>query len=80
VVQQAAAFLGLELENIVVGGGSDANFVAALGIPVLCGMGAVGHGAHARHELIYLDAILLYTAITAGTLTRLVEGFAPAAE
>jgi glutamate carboxypeptidase len=80
VVQQAAASLGLELENIAVGGGSDANFVAALGVPVLCGMGAVGHGAHARHEFIYPDAIPLYTALTAITLARLAEGLALAAE
>ncbi|KGJ79415.1 peptidase M20 [Cryobacterium roopkundense] len=76
VVQQSAADLGVELENVDVGGGSDANFVSALGVPVLCGMGAVGHGAHARHEFIYPDAIPLYTAITAGTLARLADGLA----
>lgn len=36
------------LPDTAVGGASDANFVAALGLPVLCGMGAVGDGAHAQ--------------------------------
>ena len=68
IVRTAAAGFGHDLEGISVGGDSDANFVAALGIPVLCGMGAVGDGAHARNEYIYPDAIPLYTAITAETL------------
>lgn len=74
VVSEAAAALGHDLAQASVGGGSDANFVAALGIPVVCGMGAVGDGAHARHEFIYPDEVPLYTAITAETLARLAQG------
>lgn len=76
IVRTAAASFGHDLEGISVGGGSDANFVAALGIPVLCGMGAVGDGAHARNEYIYPDAIPLYTAITAETMGMLATGLA----
>lgn len=74
VVSEAAASFGHDLAEASVGGGSDANFVAALGIPVVCGMGAVGDGAHARHEFIYPERIPLYTAITAETLARLARG------
>ena len=70
----AAADVGLQLRDVSVGGASDANFVAALGIPVLCGLGAVGGGAHARTEHIRLDAVPVRTALTAGTLSRLVDG------
>jgi glutamate carboxypeptidase len=75
LVRNSAAELGLELNNVNVGGGSDANFVAALGIPVLCGLGAVGDGAHARNEFIYTDPVPLYTALTASSLQKLANGF-----
>jgi glutamate carboxypeptidase len=42
--------LGFELGEGSAGGGSDGNFTAALGIPTLDGLGAVGDGAHASHE------------------------------
>ncbi|MFI1380105.1 M20 family metallopeptidase [Embleya sp. NPDC020886] len=42
------------IEEARVGGGSDGNFTAALGIPTLDGLGPAGGGAHARHE--WLDA------------------------
>lgn len=48
--KQLAGDLGVELGEAGVGGGSDGNFTAALGIPTLDGMGAVGEGAHTPHE------------------------------
>jgi glutamate carboxypeptidase len=62
---------GHELRDAAVGGASDANFVAALGLPVLCGMGAVGGGAHAQGEFIYPDTVPTQTAVVAGLLQRL---------
>ncbi|WP_086663431.1 M20 family metallopeptidase [Lentzea kentuckyensis] len=62
---------GRDLRDAAVGGASDANFVAALGRPVLCGLGAVGGGAHARDEFIYPDTVLPQTMLLAGLLTRL---------
>lgn len=59
------------LAELFVGGGSDANFVAALGRPVLCGMGATGDGAHARHEHVILADLPDRVALTAGTLLGL---------
>jgi len=57
-----------ELPAAAVGGASDANFVAALGRPVLCGMGAVGDGTHARGEFIYPDTVPAQTALVAASL------------
>ncbi|WP_326665861.1 M20 family metallopeptidase [Streptomyces canus] len=62
-----------ELPTAAVGGASDANFVAALGLPVLCGMGAVGDGAHAQGEFVYPDTVPAQTALVAGLLARLAD-------
>ncbi len=45
-----AAQMGLSIGECVAGGGSDGNLTAALGVPTLDGLGAVGDGAHAAHE------------------------------
>ena len=55
--QKLARDLGLELEESLTGGGSDGNFTAALGVPTLDGLGAVGEGAHAAHESILVERI-----------------------
>ena len=60
-----AADLGIDLEESSTGGGSDGNFTAALGIPTLDGMGAVGEGAHADHESILIDRIADRVALLA---------------
>src|SRR5437868_3414373 len=62
--------LGFLLEEKSTGGGSDGNFTAALGIPTLDGLGAVGEGAHALHESILLKHLAPRTAL----LARLVSG------
>jgi len=54
LAQRLARELGWKLEEASVGGGSDGNFTAALGIPTLDGLGAVGEGAHARHESVVI--------------------------
>ena len=41
--------MGLSVGECTVGGGSDGNFTAALGVPTLDGLGAVGNGAHSAH-------------------------------
>jgi glutamate carboxypeptidase len=62
-----------DLPDAAVGGASDANFISALGLPVLCGMGAIGDGAHARGEFIHPDTVPAQTALVAGLLGRLAE-------
>ncbi|MGD0628799.1 MAG: M20 family metallopeptidase [Terracidiphilus sp.] len=63
-----AAELGFELDEASTGGASDGNFTAALGIPTLDGMGAVGEGAHARYESVVLEHMASRTALLAGIL------------
>ncbi len=45
------------IEGYAVGGGSDGNFTAAIGVPTLDGLGAVGGGAHADHEYVVVDTM-----------------------
>ena len=47
LARSIARELGFQLREIAVGGGSDGNFTAGIGIPTLDGLGAVGDGAHA---------------------------------
>jgi len=63
--------LGWELEEAAVGGGSDGNFTAALGIPTLDGLGAVGEGAHAEHESILISELPRRAALLVGLITQL---------
>jgi len=63
-----AGGLGEELGERAVGGGSDANFLAALGVPLLDGLGAVGAGAHARDEHVDIDATVARTALVAALI------------
>jgi glutamate carboxypeptidase len=63
-----AAELGFDLGEASTGGGSDGNFTAALSIPTLDGMGAVGEGAHASHESVLIEHLALRTALLAGML------------
>jgi glutamate carboxypeptidase len=63
-----AAQMGVDLKEAATGGASDGNFTAALGIPTLDGLGAVGEGAHARHESIVLSEIPARVALLAGLL------------
>jgi glutamate carboxypeptidase len=62
--------LGFVLEEAATGGASDGNFTAALGIPTLDGMGAVGEGAHARHESVIVEHLAPRTALLAAMLAR----------
>lgn len=63
-----AASLGFELGEAQVGGASDGNFLAAMGIPVLDGLGVDGDGAHATHEHIIASAIARRGALLAGLI------------
>jgi glutamate carboxypeptidase len=64
-----AAELGFELREGSVGGGSDGNFTAAMGVSTLDGLGVDGAGAHAEHEHIFLADIPRRAAL----LTRLMQ-------
>lgn len=66
-----AGEMGLSLAEGAAGGGSDGNFTAALGVPTLDGLGAVGDGAHAVHEHVEIAALGPRAALIAGLLIRL---------
>jgi len=66
--RRLAAELGFELAEAATGGGSDGNFTAALAVPTLDGLGAVGEGAHAAHEHIVTEHIVPRTALLAAML------------
>jgi glutamate carboxypeptidase len=69
--RRLAAELGFQLDEASTGGGSDGNFTAALGIPTLDGLGAVGEGAHAAHESILIEHLVPRTALLAALLAAL---------
>jgi glutamate carboxypeptidase len=68
---EIARQLGWKLEEAAVGGGSDGNFTAGLGIPTLDGLGAVGEGAHATHESIVISELPRRTALLAALIEAL---------
>ena len=57
VAKKIAADMGITVDSAIVGGASDGNFTAALGVPTLDGLGGVGHGAHAPDEHILISHI-----------------------
>jgi glutamate carboxypeptidase len=67
---EIAKQFGLKLEEAAVGGGSDGNFTAGLGIPTLDGLGGVGEGAHAAHESIVISELPRRTTLLAELIER----------
>jgi len=67
--RRLAAEIGFPLDEAMTGGGSDGNFAAAVGAPVLDGLGAVGGGAHALTEHVRVE----HMAPRAALLARLIE-------
>jgi glutamate carboxypeptidase len=66
--------LGLApLRGEAVGGGSDGNFTAGIGVPTLDGLGAVGDGAHARDEHVIVDSMPERAALVAALVEDLLK-------
>jgi glutamate carboxypeptidase len=66
--QAIAKQMDWTLEEAAVGGGSDGNFTAGMGIPTLDGMGGVGQGAHAVHEHIVISELPRRALLLAGMI------------
>ncbi len=66
--QAAGRRLGLELGEVATGGGSDANYVAPLGVPVLDGLGVRGSGAHSERERMRVDSLPERAALLASLI------------
>lgn len=67
--RQIADTIGIQLTEGGAGGGSDANFVAALGLPVLDGLGPIGDGAHSTDEYVEIESLAPRAALLAALLT-----------
>jgi glutamate carboxypeptidase len=71
--QAAARALGQAVSDGGSGGGSDGNFTAALGVPTLDGLGAVGDGAHALHEHVEIERLVPRATLLAALIARLLS-------
>lgn len=72
--RDVAAELGFSLGGAATGGVSDANFVAALGVPVLDGLGPIGGDDHSPAEWLDLASVPERVALLAGLVVRIAEG------
>ena len=71
---EIAAKLGFAVRDVATGGAADANTVAALGVPVLDGLGPVGGNDHSPAEFLDLDSVVPRTALLAGLIARAGRG------
>lgn len=69
--RKLAAQMGIALGECAVGGGSDGNFTASLGVPTLDGLGAVGAGAHSPDEHLLLRTMPERSALLASLLATI---------
>jgi glutamate carboxypeptidase len=69
--RDVARELGHDLAEGGTGGGSDGNFTAAIGVPTLDGLGAIGDGAHALHEHVDIESLPDRAALIAGLIASL---------
>jgi glutamate carboxypeptidase len=73
LAQAVGSELGQAIDEGATGGGSDGNFCAALGVPTLDGLGALGDGAHALSEHVVMSALAPRAALLAALLSRLMS-------
>lgn len=66
--KQIGAAYGVTVRETSVGGGSDGNITAAMGIPTLDGIGAEGDGLHALHEQVRIRSLPRRAALCAGII------------
>jgi glutamate carboxypeptidase len=69
----ASKLAAFTVSGVEVGGGSDGNFTAGVGTPTLDGLGAVGDGAHARHEWADVDAMPVRAKLVADLVRELLR-------
>jgi glutamate carboxypeptidase len=71
LAQSVGTRLGIDVSEGATGGASDGNITAALGVPTLDGLGAIGDGAHARHEHVLVGELAPRSALVAGLIRGL---------
>lgn len=69
--RRIAATMGIDLKHASAGGGSDANFTGALGIPTIDGLGLDGEFVHTLHEYIEVDSLGTRTRMMAGLMAEI---------
>ncbi|MER2000095.1 MAG: M20/M25/M40 family metallo-hydrolase, partial [Lysinibacillus sp.] len=72
IAQEKAEYLGFEVEEASVGGGSDGNFTSQI-VRTLDGLGLVGEGIHAEHEHIKKAHIAERFALLTNTVLEVIE-------
>ncbi|PYZ99249.1 carboxypeptidase [Alteribacter lacisalsi] len=73
VMQEIGREMGVSIEAMKTGGGSDAAFTAAAGVPTIDGIGPIGGNAHSEDEFLYVPSLTERTCLLAETIRRLVE-------
>jgi glutamate carboxypeptidase len=73
LAKDTARDLGFEINDVATGGASDANLLAARGVPVLDGLGPVGGLDHSPDEYIEADSLAPRAAMAAGLIRRILE-------
>ncbi|MDQ0254760.1 glutamate carboxypeptidase [Evansella vedderi] len=71
VVKGIGKELGITIEDKTTGGGSDAAFTAAMGVPTVDGIGPIGGNAHSEDEFLYVPSLQERTYLLAKTIKRL---------
>jgi glutamate carboxypeptidase len=71
LAQDVSRGMGRELGEGATGGASDGNFTAALGVPTIDGLGALGDGPHALHEHVVIKELAPRAALVAGLIARI---------
>lgn len=66
------AELGYKAEYIIGAGGSDGNYIASMGVPVIDAIGGVGKGAHSQNEYIELEETLKRVELLRNVILKLI--------
>ncbi|TWI56321.1 M20 family metallopeptidase [Halalkalibacter nanhaiisediminis] len=73
VVKKVGAELGMEIKDTKTGGGSDASFTSAMGIPTIDGLGPIGGNAHSEKEYLDIPSLTERTLLLAKVIEKLVK-------
>lgn len=73
IVKSEANKIGLQIEDIFTGGGSDASFTAGIGIPTVDGLGPVGGHQHSDREYLEIKTLPERTLLFMNVIQKLSE-------
>lgn len=73
LIKSEASKIGLKIDDVFTGGGSDASFTAGMGIPTVDGLGPVGGHQHSDKEYLEIDTLPERTLLFANVIKKLSE-------